>query len=257
MAVLAYLKRMTESPSIREVLDFWFLPLDHPEHGKVAPNEFVPLAERSNLILELGRWTLAEACRQAGQWHLRYGVDAPALSVNVSARQLHDPTFAASVAATLATAGLPAHMLTIEITESTAVHAQSIDLIRTLHQLGVRISLDDFGTGQSSLSLLQSCPADEVKLDRSFTRTALSAGRRSVAVAVIELATALGLSVVAEGVETAEAADLLTMLGYEHLQGFHFAVPSPAGDIEAAWIRRAESPSPSVKSAVASSSPPS
>jgi EAL domain-containing protein (putative c-di-GMP-specific phosphodiesterase class I) len=127
----------------------------------------------------------------------------------------------------------------VEITETTAVHAQSIDLIRALHGLGVRVSLDDFGTGHSSLSLLQSCPADEVKLDRSFTRTALAAGPRSVAAAVIELATALGLGVVAEGVETAEEADRLAALGYDHLQGFHFARPGHPDHIEALIHRAA------------------
>jgi diguanylate cyclase (GGDEF)-like protein/PAS domain S-box-containing protein len=210
----------------------------HPERGLLLPAQFVSLAERSNLILELGRWILAEACRQAGRWYSRYGTDAPAVSVNVSARQLHDPTFAEHVAETLATTGLPAHMLTIEITETTAVHPQSVELLRTLHGLGMRVSLDDFGTGQSSLSLLQSCPADEVKLDRSFTRTAVSAGRRSVAVAVVELAAALGLDVVAEGVETPEEADHLTALGYDHLQGFHLAQPGDPHDIESAWILR-------------------
>jgi diguanylate cyclase (GGDEF)-like protein/PAS domain S-box-containing protein len=207
----------------------------HPQRGPLMPAQFVPLAERSSLILDLGRWVLAEACRQGSRWYRRYGLDAPAVSVNVSARQLHDPTFAEYVAATLAATGLPAHLLTVEITETTAVHAQSVDLIRALRALGVRVSLDDFGTGQSSLSLLQSCPADEVKLDRSFTRTAVSAGRRSVAVAVIEVAAALGLDVVAEGVETAAEAEHLAALGYDRLQGFHYARPGEAGEIDP-WL---------------------
>jgi diguanylate cyclase (GGDEF)-like protein/PAS domain S-box-containing protein len=209
----------------------------HPHRGLLPPAQFVPLAERSSLILELGRWTLAEACRQAGRWYRRHGSATPGMSVNVSARQLHDPTFTDHVAATLATTGLPAHLLTIEITETTAVHANAVELIRALHDLGVRVSLDDFGTGHSSLSLLQSCPADEVKLDRSFTRTAVAAGRRSVAVAVIELTTALGLDVVAEGVETAAEADCLAALGYDRLQGFHFAHPGHPDEIDV-WIER-------------------
>jgi diguanylate cyclase (GGDEF)-like protein len=209
----------------------------HPHRGLLPPSQFVPLAERSNLILDLGRWVLTEACRQASRWYRRYGEATPGLSVNVSARQLHDPTFTDHVAATLATTGLPAGLLTIEITETAAVHANAVELIRALHDLGVRVSLDDFGTGHSSLSLLQSCPADEVKLDRSFTRTAASAGRRSVAVAVIELAAALGLDVVAEGVETAAEAECLAALGYDRLQGFHFAPPGSWRDIDW-WIER-------------------
>jgi diguanylate cyclase (GGDEF)-like protein/PAS domain S-box-containing protein len=209
----------------------------HPHRGLLPPAHFVPLAERSSLILDLGRWTLAEACRQAGRWYRRHGAATPGMSVNVSARQLHDPTFTDHVAAMLAANGLPAHLLTIEITETTAVHANAVELIRELHDLGVRVSLDDFGTGHSSLSLLQSCPADEVKLDRSFTRTAPSAGRRSVAVAVIELAAALGLDVVAEGVETAAEADCLAALGYDRLQGFHFAQPGDPDEIDG-WIER-------------------
>jgi diguanylate cyclase (GGDEF)-like protein/PAS domain S-box-containing protein len=205
---------------------------DHPQRGLLSPVHFVPMAEDSDLILALGRWVLTEACSQASRWYAGHGRAAPTVSVNVSARQLHDPTFVNHLQATLATAGLPPSWLTVEITETAAVHPQAIDVLHDLHQLGVRVSLDDFGTGQSSLSLLQSCPADEIKLDRSFTRTALAAGRRSVAVAVIEMATALGLDVVAEGVETAEEAEHLIRLGYHHLQGFHYAYPDNACNVE-------------------------
>jgi diguanylate cyclase (GGDEF)-like protein/PAS domain S-box-containing protein len=205
---------------------------EHPERGLLSPVHFVPMAEASDLILALGRWVLTEACVQASRWYAEYGLAAPTVSVNVSARQLHDPAFVEHLRATLVTTGLPPSWLTVEITETTAVHPQAIDVLHQLHELGLRVSLDDFGTGQSSLSLLQSCPADEIKLDRSFTRTALAAGRRSVAVAVIEMATALNLDVVAEGVETAEEAEHLIRLGYHHLQGYHYARPDTAGNVE-------------------------
>jgi EAL domain-containing protein (putative c-di-GMP-specific phosphodiesterase class I) len=215
-------------PTAVEALVRW----DHPHRGLLSPAQFVPMAERSDLILALGRWVLTEACLQASRWYAGLGPAAPTVSVNVSARQLHDPTFAAYVRTTLADTGLPPALLTVEITETAAVHPQSIDVLHELHTLGARVSLDDFGTGQSSLSLLQSCPADEIKLDRSFTRTAVSAGRRSVAVAVIEMATALGLEVVAEGVETAAQADHLIRLGYRHLQGYHYARPDSAQNLD-------------------------
>ncbi len=204
----------------------------HPQRGLLSPAQFVPQAERSDLILAIGRWVLTEACRQATVWRIRHGDAAPTVSVNVSARQLHDPTFATHVRATLAETGLPASHLTVEITETTALHPQSVDVLHGLHDIGVRISLDDFGTGHSPLSLLQLCPADEIKLDRSFTRTAAAAGRRSVAVAVIQLAHALNLSVVAEGVETAEQAAHLSAIGYHHLQGYYFARPGTAEELD-------------------------
>jgi diguanylate cyclase (GGDEF)-like protein/PAS domain S-box-containing protein len=204
----------------------------HPERGLLSPAQFVPLAERSDLIILVGRWVLTEACRQAGRWYAEHGDCAPAVSVNVSARQLHDPTFHDHLQATLVANGLPPRLLTVEITESTAVHPQSVEVLRGVHRLGVRVSLDDFGTGHSSLTLLQSCPVDELKLDRSFTRHAITAGQRSVAVAVVELARALGLDLVAEGVETAQQAAHLSRLGYPHLQGFHFARPTPPDSID-------------------------
>jgi diguanylate cyclase (GGDEF)-like protein/PAS domain S-box-containing protein len=204
----------------------------HPHRGPLSPAEFIPLAERSDLILSIGRWVLTNACEQARRWYAEYGDAAPAISVNVSARQLHDPTLVDHVRSVLAGTNLPAHRLTVEITETAAVHRQSVAVLRALTGLGVRVSLDDFGTGQSSLSLLQDCPVDEIKLDRSFSRTATTAGQRSVAVAVIQLAHALGLDAVAEGVETRQQAACLARLGYRHLQGYHYARPSTPEQID-------------------------
>jgi EAL domain-containing protein (putative c-di-GMP-specific phosphodiesterase class I) len=197
----------------------------HPVRGLLAPAQFVPFAERSDLIVAVGRWVLAEACAQANRWHASYGEEAPTISVNVSARQLHDRHFRDEVQATLRDSGLPPHRLTLEITETTAIHPRSVDVLDDLHRLGVRVSLDDFGAGHSALTLLEACPVDEVKLDHSFVRTVLTAGDRSVAVALIQLARALDIDVVAEGVETADEASRLTQLGYRHLQGFQFARP--------------------------------
>ena len=204
----------------------------HPERGLLPPAQFVPFAERSDLIVGIGCWALAEACRQADRWHAEYGDAAPVVSVNVSARQLHDRDFVDNLRAILLDTGLPPHRLTLEITETTAAHPRSVEVLGDLHRLGVRLSLDDFGTGHSTLSLLESCPVDEVKLDRSFVRTVLTAGDRSVAVALIQLARALRIDVVAEGVETADEASHLEQLGYRHLQGFQFARPGGPDQID-------------------------
>jgi EAL domain-containing protein (putative c-di-GMP-specific phosphodiesterase class I) len=145
------------------------------------------------------------------------------VSVNASARQLREPTFAAEVAQALRDSGLPAHRLTIEITESTAVGGgDTQDTLRRLRSLGVRLSLDDFGTGASTLSLLATCPVDQIKLDRSFAPVP---GPDAIATAVMQLARAFGVEAVAEGVETSAQAERLESLGYLRAQGFHFARP--------------------------------
>jgi EAL domain-containing protein (putative c-di-GMP-specific phosphodiesterase class I) len=180
---------------------------------------------------------LREACRQAAAWLREHGPAAPqTMSVNVSARQLHEPGFVAEVAAALGEHGLPADRLVVEITESVAVRSETAwSALRGLRELGVRVSLDDFGTGQSALSLLASCQVDQIKLDRSF---APGPGPETVATAVVQVARALGIEAVAEGVETPAQADRLHALGFDRAQGFHFARPMPATDIDAALAHR-------------------
>jgi len=201
----------------------------HPTHGTLAPDAFIPVAERTGLIVPLGRWVMRTAFRQLAQWLAEHGDAAPGvLNVNVSARDLREPGFATDVGALLAEYRLAADRITLEITESMAVEpGQSVATLHQLRGLGVRISLDDFGTGHSTLSLLHDCPIDEIKLDRSFTQAEVD-GRVPMAAAVIHLAQALGLHAVAEGVETPQQAEQLLSLGYTAAQGYHFARPMPA-----------------------------
>jgi diguanylate cyclase (GGDEF)-like protein/PAS domain S-box-containing protein len=206
----------------------------HPEHGPVPPLQFIPIAERTSLILPLGAQVLRVACEQAAAWHRRYGGLAPAVSVNLSPRQLREASLASEVAATLAGAGLAPHRLTVEVTESMPVEDPvSLANLDALHRLGVRISLDDFGTGQSALNLLDQCPVDELKLDRSFTQTCTDPNRRKVATAVIQLARTLGLDVVVEGVESSSQVEVLFELGYRHAQGYQFACPLEPSEVDA------------------------
>jgi EAL domain-containing protein (putative c-di-GMP-specific phosphodiesterase class I) len=202
---------------------------DHPEHGVLPPDSFIPLAERTGLIVPLGRFVLDEACRQFAAWSGQYGTAAPAvLNVNVSPRELREADYADVVAGTLARHGVDASRVVLEITESLALDlGPAVAALDRLRRLGLRISLDDFGTGSSTLRLLHDCPVDEVKLDRSFTQAPASQ-RAPVAAAVIQLARALRLHAVAEGVETPEQAEQLRSLGYRTAQGYHFARPVPA-----------------------------
>jgi diguanylate cyclase (GGDEF)-like protein/PAS domain S-box-containing protein len=203
---------------------------EHPTRGLLGPGEFIPGAEQTGLIVPLGRWVLREACRQAAEWSRELGERAPAgISVNASARQLQEPSFAADVAAALRDTGLAAGRLTIEITESTAVGGGATqETLRALRALGVRLALDDFGTGASTLSLLANCPVDQIKLDRSF---APEPGPDLIANAVLQLARAMGVEAVAEGVETPAQAEKLRSLGYDRAQGFHFARPMSAREL--------------------------
>jgi diguanylate cyclase (GGDEF)-like protein len=215
----------------------------HPAHGMLAPDTFIPVAERTGLIVPLGRWVLRSALRQLAGWAQAHGPDAPGtLNINVSARDLREPSFAADVAGLLAEFGIAAARITLEITESMTVErGESLRNLHDLRALGVRISLDDFGTGHSTLTLLHDCPIDEIKLDRSFTSSATE-GQVPIAAAVIHLAEALGLHAVAEGVETTEQADHLRKLGYVAAQGYHFARPMPADAFGALLARPNLSP---------------
>ncbi|WP_189080683.1 putative bifunctional diguanylate cyclase/phosphodiesterase [Mangrovihabitans endophyticus] len=210
----------------------------HPTRGMVAPAEFIPAAERTGLIVELGRTVLRETCRQMAAWIAEFGPDAPVkVGPNVSGRQLHDPGFVADVRAALADHGLSSDRLVLEVTESSALRGRQV--IAALHELdamGVTLALDDFGTGESSLSLLRAFPASIVKLDKSFVDgieiddgdPAAGDARQAVARAVVQLARALRLDAVAEGIENEAQARALRELGYSLGQGFHLAPPMPA-----------------------------
>ncbi len=212
---------------------------EHPARGVLAPDAFIPVAERSGLIVPLGRWVFREACRQMAAWTAEYGDAAPAvLNVNVSARELREPDYADEVALALAEFGVTPDRIAIEVTETTIFElGASVANLEALRTLGIRIALDDFGTGHSTLTLLQDCPVDELKLDRSFTQ-AQAHGAPTIAAAVIHLAQALGLHVVAEGVETPQQAEQLRSLGYEAAQGFYFARPMRADRLAQALDNR-------------------
>ncbi|MEU8228668.1 bifunctional diguanylate cyclase/phosphodiesterase [Actinoplanes sp. NPDC048967] len=219
---------------------------DHPERGMISPDRFIPAAEHNGLIVELGEWILRTACAQAVEWQADWGARAPQrISVNVSARQLAQPGFTAVVARALADTGLPVGKLTVEVTE-TAVFGggQAVQTLNELHELGVRIALDDFGTGHSSLGLLQTVPVDVLKVDKSFVDNITMAGRHAViATALIRVSEGLGLTAVAEGVETVEQAEELYRLGYQLAQGYHFGKPQAEPDF-AAYAVREPAPSP-------------
>ncbi|MFC4043130.1 putative bifunctional diguanylate cyclase/phosphodiesterase [Dactylosporangium siamense] len=206
----------------------------HPTRGLVSPVTFIPVAERTGLIVPIGAWILRQACTQGAQWASSLGDRAPwKISVNASARQLLEPAFVGVVADTLADTGLDPARLTIEITE-TAVFGggRALDTVRALHALGVKIALDDFGTGHSSLGLLRTCPVDVLKVDKSFVDGVTgTVEQEAIATSISEIAQALRLEAVAEGVETAEQASRLLELGYRLAQGFYFARPLPAAEI--------------------------
>lgn len=205
----------------------------HPQRGLVSPVHFIPVAERNGLIVDLGAWILRTACEQLVTWRAELGAYAPdRISVNVSARQLLRPQFPATVADILTSTGLPASCLTVEVTE-TAVFGggQAVTALHQLRALGVKIALDDFGTGHSSLGLLHTVPVDVLKVDKSFVDRVTEAGRHAViAQALIQVSEGLGLTAVAEGVETELQAEALYALGYRLLQGYHFGRPAAAPD---------------------------
>ena len=207
----------------------------HPERGLVAPYEFITLAEETGLIVPLGAWVLEEACRQVARWQRDFRADDSFIvSVNLSARQLAQPDLVASVANALERAGADARNLCLEITESVLMDDAegTIGSITALKSLGVKLSIDDFGTGYSSLGYLKRFPVDSVKVDQSFVDGLGSDPEDSAIVAaVISLGHALGLTVVAEGVESAEQLEELIALGCDQAQGFFFAPAQPAVDV--------------------------
>jgi diguanylate cyclase (GGDEF)-like protein len=197
----------------------------HPEHGPIGPDEFIPIAEESGLIVPLGSWVLREACRTAAGW-------PPALrvGVNLSPVQLRCPTFPLQVMDTLAVTGLSPTRLLVEVTETAAMThvAETLSSLTLLSELGISIALDDFGTGFSSLSNLREFRYESLKIDRSFVAE-MTTDKDSAAIvrATVALAHELDMKVIAEGVETAGQLDMLTAVGCVHVQGFLFGRPMP------------------------------
>ncbi len=205
---------------------------NHPQHGLIGPTEFIGLAERFGLIVHLGDWILDEACRQIAQWQAQG--TRMCVAVNLSVMQLREVDFVARVERALLRHGVPATLLLCEITESVAMEdiKATQRTFEGLARVGVFLSIDDFGTGYSSLSHLRKLPARQVKIDRSFVQDLQTKeDARAVIDAVIRLAHALGLSVVAEGVENEAQRDILIAMGCDELQGFLFSRPLPAGDL--------------------------
>jgi diguanylate cyclase (GGDEF)-like protein/PAS domain S-box-containing protein len=211
---------------------------NHPELGQIAPLEFIPIAEERGHIEAIGKWVLNEACREAKRLIDDYGI-ALHVSVNVSARQLRSADLVGEVEQALRESGLAADALELELTESALIEDidQSAALLLRLKNLGVRVSLDDFGTGYSSLSYLKRFPVDVLKLDRSFLHAAPSCGGNGDFVkALIDMAHALGLTVVAEGIETGEVAETLRQADCDQGQGYLFAKPMAVADLEK-WLQ--------------------
>lgn len=214
-----------------EVLVRWL----HPQRGMVPPAEFIPLAEETDLILPLGLWVLETACRQLARWAAHPHMAELTVAVNVSANQLQQGNFVDQVLNVLRQTGANPQCLKLELTESLLVRniEASIEKIAALKAAGVGFSLDDFGTGYSSLTYLKRLPLDQLKIDQSFVRDVLSdPNDAAIAKTVVELAKILGLSVIAEGVETREQRDFLVSQGCHAYQGYYFSKPVPLDEFE-------------------------
>ncbi len=201
----------------------------HPERGMISPAEFIPIAEDSGLINELGEWVLTRACADATRWP-----DDVRLAVNVSPVQFKSGTLALKITTALAATGLPASRLELEITEAVLIRDDetALAILHQLRGIGVRIALDDFGTGYSSLSYLHRFPFDKIKIDRCFVEdVAEPAGSSSIVQAVVDLASARDMTTTAEGVETEAQKQLLRKLGCSEMQGYLFSAAKPAAEI--------------------------
>jgi diguanylate cyclase (GGDEF)-like protein len=213
---------------------------EHPTRGLIQPDDFIPLAEKTGLIVPIGEWVLDEACRQMREWH-DAGRHNWTMAVNLSPVQFGHPALTQTVQATLERHTLLPRCLTLEITESTAMRDADASevILRELHQMGVRIAIDDFGTGYSSLLYLKRLPASELKIDRGFVRNlAHDSEDRAIVSAIVALGQTLDLKIVAEGVETVAQQEFLSDMGCDSLQGYLFGRPMPPAQFLAALADR-------------------
>lgn len=222
---------------------------EHPTRGLVPPFEFIGVAEDTGLIVPLGAWVLRRTCRQIADWRNRLGVGWSA-SVNLSARQLRNAAIVETVESAVADSGIDPQSLWIELTESVMVgqDASALEVLERIHATGCHLAVDDFGTGYSSLSYLNRFPIDRVKIDRSFiTGLGTDSGSTAIVRAIIGMASALDIDTVAEGIETEQQREHLMMLGCELGQGYLFAKPMPADELEAGYLEQTRRAGPWVR----------
>ncbi|MBI5320233.1 GAF domain-containing protein [Bradyrhizobium sp.] len=205
----------------------------HPDFGMVSPMQFIPLAEETGLIVPIGRWVLKEACAQNMAWQRR-GLQPVSMAVNLSPRQFADPHLLQDVDEALVASGMSPVLLQLEVTESMVMRnvSRAVRVLDAIQSRGIRIAIDDFGTGHSSMSLMKQFPIDTIKIDRSFVRDlAEDPEDQAIAQAIISMGKALGMTVVAEGVETVEQQTFLRDHGCDEMQGFIVSRPVPARDL--------------------------
>jgi EAL domain-containing protein (putative c-di-GMP-specific phosphodiesterase class I) len=213
---------------------------NHPKQGLVSPATFIPLAEEIGFIVPIGEWVIRQACTTAAQWpeHLH-------VAINISAVQFRSPGLMQVIIGALAASGLNPTRLEIEITETVLLHNRDTTLavLHQLRALGVRIAMDDFGTGYSSLTYLQCFPFDKIKIDRSFVKDITeSTGSLNIVRAIAALATGMGMTATAEGVETKEQRDKIASEGCTEMQGFLFSRPLPILEIERLFLAGHKAP---------------
>jgi diguanylate cyclase (GGDEF)-like protein len=201
----------------------------HPDLGLLPPQQFIPLAEETGLIIPIGRWVLRQACAQNMAWQ-RSGLRPIAMAVNLSPRQFSDENLLQDIDDALAASGMPPELLQLEVTESMVMRnvPRAVKVLDALKDRGVRLAIDDFGTGYSSMSLMKQFPIDTIKIDRSFVRDlAEDGGDQAIAQAIISMGKALGMTVIAEGVETAAQEGFLRDHACDEMQGYLFSKPVP------------------------------
>jgi EAL domain-containing protein (putative c-di-GMP-specific phosphodiesterase class I) len=212
----------------------------HPLQGLIAPSEFIPLAEDTGLIVQLGQWVLLEACQNIKRWS-EQGLTFRHIAVNVSAKQFQQSDFVEQVAAIVNNSQIDPGQLMLELTESGLIDniLQTVEKMRRLKKLGLSISIDDFGTGYSSLAYLTAFPLSQLKIDRSFVNDVTDNRSNEIVVeTIIHMADNLGLEVIAEGVETQEQVDFLLQKGCKLFQGYYFSRPVSAQELAAKWLRK-------------------
>ena len=202
---------------------------NHPELGLVSPGQFIPLAEETGLIVPIGRWVLKEACAQNMAWQRR-GLRPVTMAVNLSPRQFADAHLLHDVDEALLASGMSPVLLQLEVTESMVMRnvSRAIKVLDAVQSRGIRLAIDDFGTGYSSMSLMKQFPIDTIKIDRSFVRDLPNDSEdQAIAQAIISMGKALGMTVIAEGVETVEQQTFLRNHACDEMQGFLFSKPLP------------------------------